>query len=147
MKKTSGFTFIELLVSATIIIIISAIGVVSFTSTGRSARDGKRKADLETIRQALVLLRSDAGAYPSGGYSDMITSLVSGGYLSQPTPAEPRVATQGEYAYSTNGSGTNFCLCANTEDDAKNANAGSTGAGGVCSFGAANKTHYCVSNP
>ncbi|NCS87105.1 MAG: prepilin-type N-terminal cleavage/methylation domain-containing protein, partial [Candidatus Pacebacteria bacterium] len=66
-NKKKGFTLIELLVVATIITILSAIGLVSFVNAGKGARDAKRKADLETVRQALVLRRSDLGNYPSGG--------------------------------------------------------------------------------
>ncbi|PJC43527.1 MAG: hypothetical protein CO039_03740, partial [Candidatus Pacebacteria bacterium CG_4_9_14_0_2_um_filter_34_50] len=64
-NKKKGFTLIELLVVATIITILSAIGLVSFVNAGQGARDAKRKADLETVRQALVLRRSDLGNYPS----------------------------------------------------------------------------------
>ncbi|MCL4208570.1 hypothetical protein KJZ63_02975, partial [Patescibacteria group bacterium] len=54
-----GFTMIELLVVTTIIIILTSIGLVSYTSANRSARNGKRKADMEMVRQALVLYRTD----------------------------------------------------------------------------------------
>lgn len=63
-KKRNGFTLIELLVVATIIVVLSAIGLVSFTNAGKSARNSKRKSDLETVRQALVLYKSDTGGYP-----------------------------------------------------------------------------------
>ena len=63
-KRKNGFTLIELLVVATIIVVLSAIGLVSFTNAGKSARNSKRKSDLETVRQALVLYKSDTGAYP-----------------------------------------------------------------------------------
>lgn len=64
IRKKNGFTLIELLVVATIIVVLSAIGLVSFTNAGKSARNSKRKSDLETVRQALVLYKSDTGAYP-----------------------------------------------------------------------------------
>lgn len=64
IRKKNGFTLIELLVVATIIVVLSAIGLVSFTNAGKSARNSKRKSDLETVRQALVLYKSDTGSYP-----------------------------------------------------------------------------------
>ena len=64
IKSILGFTMIELLVAATILSILAAIGLVSFNSANVRARDGKRKADLEQARSALELYRSDVGYYP-----------------------------------------------------------------------------------
>lgn len=63
-KHKSGFTMIELLVVATIIIVLSAVGLVSYRKAGESSRNAKRKADLEIVRQALVLYKADNGYYP-----------------------------------------------------------------------------------
>jgi len=55
---------IELLVSATIIAVLSAIGLVSFRSANMKARNGKRAADIQQIRAAMELYRSDNPLYP-----------------------------------------------------------------------------------
>jgi len=66
MKKTKrGFTLMELLVSMGIIILLMGVGIVSYTQTNKKARDAKRKADIESIRSALELYRTDEGRYPS----------------------------------------------------------------------------------
>jgi prepilin-type N-terminal cleavage/methylation domain-containing protein len=39
--STAGFTMIELLVVTTIIILLTAIGLVGYRQVGQSARDGK----------------------------------------------------------------------------------------------------------
>lgn len=136
----AGFTLIELLVVATIIIVISAIGLVSFTNTGRSARDSKRRADLETVRQALVLYRSEEGAYPdTNSYNTLVADLADANYLSQPTPVDPK--NDSTYRYQVNSDPAEFCLCAlleNTTDGNSNNNA--------CNFGGGT-TFYCVENP
>ena len=80
--KQLGFTMIELLVVATIIILLTTIGIISYRQASISSRNGKRKADLETIRQALVMRRSDTGGYPSGDFSAMVSTLRNEGYLS-----------------------------------------------------------------
>lgn len=67
MKKSLGFTFIELLVVFSLIGILLAISLAAFGSTRKNARDGKRKADLETIRSALEMYRTDVGYYPYTG--------------------------------------------------------------------------------
>lgn len=118
-KKTnkSGFTLIELLVVTTIIIILSAIGLVSFANAGRSARDSKRAADMETVRQALVLYRSEVGTYPNVySYTDMINELVDAGYLSLPAPEDPKSADGHVYSYFAVDYGSRFCLCAKVEN-------------------------------
>ena len=116
-KIQTGFTMIELLVVTTIIIILSTIGLVSYRVTGQSARDSKRKADLETVRQALVLYRSDEGVYPSGligaDYDTMTSTLVSEGYLSTPKPSDPK--SDGVYVYV--GTDDDFTLTATLEKD------------------------------
>ena len=128
MKQTpqkSGFTLIELLVVATIIIILSAIGLVSYANAGESARNSKRKSDIEIIRQALVLYKSDTGEYPAVTYNAMITELTTaGGYISSPTPLDPKDGDTGcgssgasvcRYLYT--GTAQEFTLSAPLEGD------------------------------
>lgn len=144
-RNNRGFTFIELLVVATIIIILSAIGVVSFTEAGKNARDGKRKADMETVRQALVLYRSDNGEYPkTANYNVITNALTSGGYLSPPAPSDPK-AGHTLYSYSVDSNGTTFCLCADMENDARSGNS-SGGSNGICTF-VSGENLYCVQSP
>lgn len=55
----------ELLISMGIIVLLMGVGIVSYTETNKKARDAKRKADIESIRSALELYRTDEGRYPS----------------------------------------------------------------------------------
>ncbi len=118
-KFKRGFTLIELLVVATIITILSAIGLVSFVNAGQGARDAKRKSDLETVRQALVLYRSDLGVYPAGAgsaetaYTTLMTTLSAGKYISSPTPADPKNDATYYYSYVSNT--TTFTVSATLE--------------------------------
>lgn len=68
-SKQRGFTFIEILVVVTIIAVISGVAVATYTTTNRKARDSRRRADLEQVRSALELCRSEAGQYPATVYS------------------------------------------------------------------------------
>lgn len=70
----AGFTFIEILVSVTIIAVLIAIGVASYASVNRRARDAKRKSDLEQIRSSLEQYRADVGSYPDTGASGWFLS-------------------------------------------------------------------------
>ena len=101
-----GFTLIELLVSVTIIAVLSAVGMVIFSGAGKSSRNAKRKADLESIRQALVLYRADNACYPETlnmTTGDPLTSAGSS-YISLPFPRDPQSPKQ-EYQYDA-GSAT-----------------------------------------
>jgi len=64
-RNCTGFTLIEILVVTTIIAILAAIGIVSYSQTNKNARDKKRQADIEQIRSALEMYRADEGVYPT----------------------------------------------------------------------------------
>lgn len=114
-SNKNGFTMIELLVVTTIIIVLTAIGLVSFTSANRNARNGKRRADLETVRQALVLYRTDNGSYPATtSFNTMMTTISD--YTSSTTVTDPK--NEDTYVYAYTSDGVNFTLSAYLEPDA-----------------------------
>ena len=108
-KSVYGFTLIELLVVVTIIGLLTSIGVLSYQSTNQKARDGRRQTELEQIRTALEIYRSDVGTYPT------ILSDLETGYI-QAVPVDPK-ATEG-YGYYYNPNVLNYysySLCAKLE--------------------------------
>lgn len=64
-RNRRGFTFIELMVAASILAVLTAVVAVSFRQANRSARDAKRKADLQEIRGAIENYRLETGSYPA----------------------------------------------------------------------------------
>lgn len=72
LAKKIGFTLIEILVVSTIIALLAAVGMVTYTQINKQSRDAKRKADLEQIRAALEMYRSDSdnNQYYSGSFND-----------------------------------------------------------------------------
>lgn len=115
-----GFTLIELLVVMTIIAVIAAAGIVNFRNASRSARDGRRRADLEAVRQALVLYKVQTGCYPLGTYTAVVNTLIAGQYLSSPAPQDPSTPTYNYTYTNTNtscagGLSTTFRLNATLE--------------------------------
>ena len=110
MKNEKGFTLVELLVAMTIAVILMALSLVSYQGARKSARDGKRRADLEEIRSALEMCRTDTGVYPVD--QDAIYPGVNCGsaYLEE-TPADP--SSGARYWYQM--SGDTYILCASLE--------------------------------
>ncbi len=79
MPKSSGkgFTLVELLVTVSIISILSAVGLVVFTSVMKQGRDSKRQSDLRSIQSALEQYYADQMYYPQTSILDPL--LNSGG--------------------------------------------------------------------
>jgi general secretion pathway protein G len=105
-----GFSLLELLVSATIIAVLTTIGIVSYSSVNKRSRDVKRKSDIEQIRSALEMYRSDNGQYPNPS----LDVLVTGGYM----PVVPTDSDTSSYPYESilvGGSYTAYCVCAHLE--------------------------------
>jgi len=65
MRNTRGFTLIELLIVVAVVGILAVGGIGTFTSSMKSSRDGKRKANLGTIQKALEVYYYDNGIYPA----------------------------------------------------------------------------------
>ena len=107
-----GFTLVELLVVFSLIGILISISLVAYNSTKKSARDGKRKSDLEQVRAALEMYRSDVGSYPDE--VDFGGSLSHGSdvYMSQ-IPNDPFSPTY-QYVYDKS-SDNSYSLCAYLE--------------------------------
>lgn len=78
---------IELLVVATIMILLTTIALVSYRSATQNSRNAKRKTDLQTVRQALVLYRSDNGCYPDETSYTAMLAIISA-YLTE-APYDP----------------------------------------------------------
>jgi general secretion pathway protein G len=98
MVKRRGFTLIELLVTIAIISVLSGIGLAAFIGAQKKARDGRRQADLEQIRSALELYRSNEG---NGLYPGSL-GLLTADYLS-PLSTDPK---SGDF-YNSGYGGTN----------------------------------------
>ncbi|MBI1871808.1 prepilin-type N-terminal cleavage/methylation domain-containing protein [Candidatus Collierbacteria bacterium] len=107
MRK--GFTFVELLVSVTIVAVLAAIGAVAYSSTSKRSRDTKRTADIQSIRSGLEIHRSEVGNYPSllpgGGGCITSTQIENAGviYLN-PIPTDPINNATYCYRYTRGGS-------------------------------------------
>jgi len=135
-KNKKGFTLIELMVAVTIIVLLSAVGMVSYRAANKKARDNKRRSSLEQVRAALEMYRSDNDQYPEGNSFDaMVSTLVTNNYLSE-TPTDPRTG----YSFYYTSDGYTYRLCALFEADTS----GTCDGNPFCGAGTCN---YQVTNP
>jgi len=116
-----GFTLMEILIAIAIIAILTAIGIVSYGSINRGARNAKRKSDIGQIQSALELYRSDFGYYPAINTSAMndaanledSTDFVT--YLSK-VPTDPKSIPYRYQATGLNeGQYYGYCIAATLE--------------------------------
>lgn len=143
-RACKGFTLIELLVVISIIGVLLALSLVAFSSTKKSARDGKRKADLEQVRSALEIYRTDCKTYPATEDVTFGSPLVgtdvhcpaSNIYMAE-LPQDPLEDT---YSYQYVGAQNTYVLCAYLETETDTV----TDCGGQCGTVDCN---YKVINP
>lgn len=131
-RRVFGFTLVEMLVAASIAALLAAAGMVSFVNANKKARDGRRKSDMEQVRTALELYRTDMGSYPTASpdsdltarnFNNMVGSLDD--YLTVTTPMkDPKNPDAFGYKYVTAPVGFDTCssnksyeLCAFLEAD------------------------------
>lgn len=139
----SGFTLVEILVVATIIGLLAAIGVTGYSAASKSGRDSKRKADLEMIRSALEIYKSGSAAnsYPADNPACTPQGLAPG-YIPS-FPPDPKPASY-KYCYEQ-WSATSYVICAHLE----NGGSGVPGAciNNDCGGGVGVDCNYFVNNP
>lgn len=85
MFAQKGFTLVELLVVITIIAILSVIGITIFTGVQKSARDAKRRGDVDSIAKAMEV---HFGETRVGWYAPLKDSYFASGKI----PVDPKNA-------------------------------------------------------
>lgn len=108
-----GFTLVELLVVIAIIAILISVGAVSYTRSLKLSRDSRRLTDLEQIRQALEIYRSENGVYPAT--VSWQSALSSGGAYIAAIPVDPKEdGSTYTYTYTLGATDLLYSLCATT---------------------------------
>ncbi len=143
MKKIkNGFTLFELLVSISIIGILTALGVASFSSAQQKARDSRRIQDMDVIQKAAEQYYSAHGTYSYPIDTTISNWVVNGTSVLQTWPADPKPAPWTQYTYTISSPYTSYCACATLE------NTSMANSDASCNFAAVapNLTSYCVKN-
>lgn len=130
MKKLKAFTLIEMIVVVTIIALLTAAGVVSYSTFMKQSRDAKRKTDLEQVRAALEMYRSTENTYPVGSaWGTTLNILTTPVTYIQSLPTDPKSPT---YNYYYSGSSSNYTLGTYLEGGGTTCVAGQCG--GNCNY-------------
>ncbi len=81
--KQRGFTLIEMLIVVTLIVVLAGIGLATYSTSVRRAKEATLKEDLFRMNDALDQYHADKGSWPPD-----LSSLVSAGYIRQ-VPKDP----------------------------------------------------------
>lgn len=147
-SNLNAFTLIEMLIVMGIISVLAAVSLFALEGSRESARDARRRADLETIRSGLELYRSDCGEYPIPSRITPGSTLTGDGTAGCPAanvyiqsiPGDPVVGRN--YAYLSVSPFRTYRICAGLESE--------TGAITACSSancGTGVTCSYTVTNP
>jgi len=130
-RQSNGFTLIEILVVATIIGLLAAVVSMSYSQFNKQSRDAKRKTDLEQIRAALEMYRSNNDQYSAyTGNCSSYTALTSPTKYISSMPSDPKSG----YFYYCNISTSDYTIAAYLES------AGTACVAGQCG----NTCNYCL---
>jgi len=129
--QSHGFTLFELLVVISIIGVITALAVVSYSQAQIRARDSRRQQDLKSWQKALEQYYAQYGTYLLAGCDPGDTYLVGD------APLDPK--TGASYEGTDSCTATGYCLCGEL-DVAGSGNSSDN----ACSYGAGD--FFCVSS-
>ncbi|PIR88840.1 MAG: hypothetical protein COU09_00225 [Candidatus Harrisonbacteria bacterium CG10_big_fil_rev_8_21_14_0_10_44_23] len=115
MKKTKGFTLIEVLIVVGIIGLLASVILVGLNASRSKARDARRVTDLRQVQQGLELYYVKEGEYPNANsWSALESDLSSVGVDSLPT--DPKRGGD-SYQYEAGDDQQEYVLQATLEED------------------------------
>ena len=83
MRRSRGFTMIELLIVMTLVVILASIGMVQYRNSVTRAEEAALKENLFRMRDAMDQFYADKNKWPSD-----LSELVSEGYIRE-VPTDP----------------------------------------------------------
>lgn len=133
----AGFTLFELLVSISIIGILLAVAIVSYTTAQQGGRDARRRTDVKTVQNAMEQYYAQSG----GTYTctaSQLTAVLPGGF-----PKDPKTGAAIQPVCIGTPT-TGYFICATMErTDSGNSSTNTN----PPNYGATtNRSYFCASN-
>lgn len=134
----NAFTLIELLVVISIIGVLAAVSIFGLSGARESARDARRKSDLELIKSGFELYRADCNIYPASLGANLVGTgtptacAVSNVYITA-VPTDPIPAAR-SYRYARIASGYELCASLEQQGLATVTCGGSSNCGTTCNY-------------
>lgn len=108
-QNQRGFTIVELLIVIVVIAVLAAVGLVAYNGVQQRARDTKRAADIDNVKDMLEIYKAQTGTYPAvcpgGDNAGCSLSLLSTPLVPSYMPAIPSDPGSSTYHY-VKGTGT-----------------------------------------
>ncbi len=113
LKKSGGFTLLELLIVIVIIGILAVLIVPNLTAGPKRARDSQRKSDMRNVKTALETYFNDNNVYPSAANYAGLTSVLVPGFI-KAMPTDPK-AGNAAYTYTSASPYSTYSITATCE--------------------------------
>ena len=79
LHSRKGFTLVELLVVIVVLAVLGAIVVPKFVGAGKTSKEAALRSDLQILRNAIQMFRSDTGYFPAALADVGVTSAPAAG--------------------------------------------------------------------
>lgn len=124
MRRSAGFTLLELLVVVSIMTILITMSISSFATAQMKGRDARRKSDIKDVQTALEQYYSVCGfryPTPSGTFFSPVTCTSPSIAILPTVPSDPKSGATPYYCSGVACTSSAFTICAALESDAATA--------------------------
>lgn len=110
-----GFSFVELLVVASLIIVLAGVGFASFRRSARVNRDNRREKDMQMLRIAMEQYYETYQDYPTAStFAQLLANSNFMQFVQQSSIQDP--VNSGIYVYTATSNASDYQLCYQQEN-------------------------------
>ncbi|MBI2019141.1 type II secretion system protein [Candidatus Daviesbacteria bacterium] len=113
VNNPKGFTLVELLVVISVIAVLSVIGITIFSGTQKTARDSRRRADVDALSKAVEAHYNSSKDQYCTANAGTYCAPVAAWFASGSLPKDPQ--TSADYTGVPANGATTYNVCATLE--------------------------------